>query len=163
MAGGFTTSLAGPRMAKTEVSYLDLTIDGELLLPWPPRLSGGNLDVVSAIQDGWPVSGWWVSRCWGSQSPRRRIVLSSPRPSWSLRSASRSPPARLSAAGCTMGAAALYRRDQRRRRTGPRHTGTDALALWPLSLTPIAGIGASLSWMAALPVLDAMQWSSCSP
>lgn len=30
--------------------------------------------------------------------------------------------------------------------------------MWPLSLTPTAGIGASLSWMAALPVLDAMQW-----
>ena len=60
-------------------------------------------------------------------------------------------------------AAALYQRDQRRRRTGPRHSGARALAVWPLSLTPIAGIGASLSWMAALPVLDAMQWRSCSP
>lgn len=55
MEGGFTTSLAGPGVTKTEVSYLDFAVNGELLLPRLTRVAGGNLDVASVVQDAWPV------------------------------------------------------------------------------------------------------------
>lgn len=55
MEGGFTTSLAGPGVTKAEVSYLDFTVDGELILPRLNRVADGNLDVVSVVQDAWPV------------------------------------------------------------------------------------------------------------
>lgn len=54
--------------------------------------------------------------------------------------------------------AGLYQLWVRRNRSGPRHHGPNAMALWLLSLLPVAGIGATLSWMAALPVLETMQW-----
>jgi hypothetical protein len=51
-----------------------------------------------------------------------------------------------------------YQLAVRRRKSGPRDQGWSAIALWLLTLIPIVGIGASLSWMAALPVLEPIRW-----
>lgn len=54
--------------------------------------------------------------------------------------------------------AGAYQLAVRRRMSGPRDTGPAAVGAWLVTLVPILGMGASISWIAALPTLNPLEW-----